>query len=125
MVTYGLRLRGVMPIEYKYGKITKLPDNLDPNILIREKIVKEYEQCPFCHSEHTIYVKRSEWRKSLTSPWWQFWKMNYCLKLKFTCHDCGAEWETPWFPQDIKTDEIEYDADVSIDYFIKKYGVEV
>lgn len=114
-----------MPIKYKYGKITNLPNDLNPNILIRKKIEEEYGQCPFCHSENNRKNNQSDWRKSLTGSWWQFWKTNYCSKLQFTCCDCGAKWETPWFPQDIKIDEIEYNANIDVNYFIKKYGVEI
>lgn len=113
-----------MSIKYKYGKITNLPNDLNPNVLIRKKIEEEYEQCPFCHNKDTRSVPFSSW-ESLTSPWWQFWKTNYCLKLQFTCFDCGAKWETPWFPQDIKIDEIEHNANIDVNYFIKKYGVKV
>lgn len=111
-----------MPIKYKYGKITKLPRDLDPNILILRKVIAEYEQCPFCHSKNTRHTVFSDWYQTLGSSWWQFWKRNWCSKLDFTCNDCGAKWESPLFPQDVEIDD---GCTTDINYFLNKYGVEL
>lgn len=84
-------------------KITKLPDELNPNKMLREAIYKKYGKCPYCGSTETSagltchhdYIR-------LNGKWWQIWKpLTWCEKKSFKCSKCSMEWESPWYPYDI------------------------
>lgn len=84
-------------------KITKLPDDLDVNKILANKILKLNGNCPFC-GEHVgvRYHGIGEYRK-YSGKWWHLWESaHYMVKYEFECCSCGCTWESDWFPQDIK-----------------------
>lgn len=115
-----------MSIKYKHGIVIKLPDSIDPNELIFQKEMNEYLYCPFCGNTDippTVLTK-SQWRR-LSGKWWKLWeKIHWCKKLCFHCVSCGAKWESPWFPQDIKLEELHNKDNIDVDWLIKNYKVE-
>ena len=111
-----------MSIKYKHGIITKLPDDLNPNILIRKKIQKEYAtKCPFCNSTDLYTSSIESEFMNLSGKWWKFWDINWCERLRCKCYKCNAEWKSPWYPQDL---EVESTDDIDVDDFIEQLGVE-
>ena len=92
-------------------KITNLPNELNPDKLLDGAMRKKYAYtCPYCGNKYesqksyknNIYISTyGEFRK-LNNKWWYFWEpMHWCQKLKMKCYNCGLEWESPWYPQDI------------------------
>lgn len=99
-------------------KITRLPDILNPNKIVEEKIREKYGTCPFCGKK-----KNFNYRNGLNSQgvsehdisWYgkhdanenefsllRFWEKNTFWKCKkFECHTCGAKWQSPSYPKDI------------------------
>lgn len=83
-------------------KITKLPDDLDPNKMLREAIYERYGKCPYCgNTEISTGLPYHDYIR-LNGKWWQIWKpLTWCEKKHFTCNKCGMEWESPWYPDNI------------------------
>ena len=83
-------------------KITKLPDDLDPNKMLREAIHKKYGKCPYCgNTDIGTGLPRRDYIR-LNGKWWQIWKPStWCEKKRYTCSKCGMEWESPWYPYNI------------------------
>lgn len=93
--------------------ITRLPNYMDPNALIREKMHKKYMLCPFCgetkeydlmYNGNGISMFTHVNRKFKRLDKKIFSKRHYCIKDAFKCRTCGAEWETPYYPQDLTID---------------------
>lgn len=84
-------------------KITKLPDDLDVNKILAQKIFEQNGKCPFCGEiDYIIYCSESDYR-TYSGKWYRFWEKKHKMKkYKFECGECGGEWESDWFPQDIK-----------------------
>ena len=92
-------------------KITRLPDAVNPNVIIRKKIDEIYgSECPFCKKplnqllNHTIsfwYGKQEglPFLKRMTSRK-RHWQQNH-----YYCTSCGAGWDSIAFPQDILSQE--------------------
>lgn len=86
--------------------ITKLPDEIDPSVLIKEGVAKKNRICPFCKKvglwNNVVLLRSKEW----------YGKQNHKLKSLFQkshrwridhykCLSCGAEWDTESYPTDI------------------------
>lgn len=88
-------------IENTNLKITRLPNDLNPNIKLREAINDKYGICPYCGKSTGIWFTEHEYVR-LNSKWWQFWKLPvWCEKKEYKCSKCGMSWESPWYPYDI------------------------
>ena len=98
------------------GKVTKLPDSMNPNKLIMEAMEEKYGICPFCgenrrvdflaNIDKAVRKDRSEsWygtRKESFFSNFKFWEPSHHWRIdKWKCKTCGAEWESEPFPTDI------------------------
>lgn len=106
-------------------KITKLPDNIDGNMLV-ENVVKESNmKCPFCGNEkeydlfaeclgkdtnkdgveNTLYgISWYGHRDEPDNPFsfLKFWEKNrHWAIMSFKCHACGAKWQSDPYPTDV------------------------
>ena len=89
-------------------KITRLPNNMNPNKIIENKIQDKYAKCPFCGTNHLslfygISFTTIDWYgKYNNEQWWKFWEPNrHWKQYHYTCAKCGAAWESEIFPTDI------------------------
>lgn len=107
--------------------ITKLPDNIDPNYLIKKEIRKRYGlKCPCCgetrkffdlgnlnvrgiegYSVKSWYGKSYEYRKHSFMEWLEhLFEQNYHWEMtNYHCYTCGADWSTPPYPTNIMKGE--------------------
>jgi len=112
-------------------KVTKLPNNLDPNTMIRKEIKKRCGSvCPYCGESRTFLETRcnggiisggiSSWYGKLKESFFsdfRFWEKSYHYEVdSYRCTTCGCNWETPPYPINIISSE---EAD---DYFRKLNG---
>lgn len=107
--------------------ISKLPDKLNPNVLLEKEITKKFEKCPFCGETkswtHFIGTKEYLHKGLHTSyrTWYgkpyegdgnlfhlqelnpiNWFKPNHHWRVnEYHCCSCGAEWESDPFPRDI------------------------
>ena len=78
--------------------VTKLPDNMDPVLLIQKEIKKRYgSKCPFCEKSD-IYQPLS-FAFDLMNK--KTGKMESFKKEQFVCNNCGAQWESDPYPINI------------------------
>lgn len=109
-------------------RITKLPNIVNPNDLLKEEVKKRYgSKCPFCGEVRSIwdfsnseefmtkgldigslhktwYGKQCEANKFINiNPKYWFQKDHHWEILCCKCFTCGAEWETPPYPTDAVT----------------------
>lgn len=109
-------------------KITKLPNIINPNIMLQDEIKKRYgSKCPFCGEVRSIwdfenskefmtkglriggicktwYGKQYEIHKPISfNPKYWFQKDHHWKILCCKCYTCGATWDTPPFPTDVMT----------------------
>lgn len=84
-------------------KITRLPNDLNPNIKLREAINDKYGICPYCGKKTDSWHRFTKHKYiRLDNKWWQFWKSPvWCEKKEYVCPKCGTLWESPWYPDDI------------------------
>lgn len=86
-------------------KITQLPDVLDVNKILDRRMKELNYRCPFCgelDKYNIICYSTTEFR-NYSGKWYRFWeKIHDMKKYKYKCLKCGGEWESDWFPQDIK-----------------------
>lgn len=102
-------------------KITKFPDNYNPNKILMDTIIKRNSVCPCC-GENRFYTledrlnaiekheKLSDGvrqiygirhrRLGFQKPWYKhiFQGEKWWNTLSFKCETCGAEWESEEFP---------------------------
>jgi len=111
-------------------KITKLPENVDPNVILKHEIIKRYgSKCPCCSenkpynsilsahrgielSSSLGYTSKDEerWRAKIDGKFhpFRFWEKTYTwVRMKGKCHTCGAKWDLPAYPfLDLEEDEV-------------------
>lgn len=98
-------------------KITKLPDSIDPNILMKEEIKRRNSTCPFCGETEQYHMFKLEMKgvgwvnfkqlygnkyeyKHPHIGWLAFWERNYHWTINnYKCYTCGAEWEGDPYPE--------------------------
>ena len=104
-------------------KVTKLPDSIDPNILMKEEIERRNFTCPFCGETERFdlvkYLKRESSAKGVRKQmfnkewygnkyeykhpfigWFAFWERSYYWTVDYyECITCGAEWESDPYPE--------------------------
>lgn len=103
-------------------KITKLPETINPNKILREKMAERYSVCPFCgetekcKNPYDIWKSRSGIHQNMPKSWhgkrnednmfsvFKFWERSRYWKIdQYKCYTCGAEWESEPYPYiDIK-----------------------
>ena len=112
-------------------KITKLPNNCDPVLMIQNRLREKYSVCPICgesrDSDECLIEKiktREEYqgflwggveRRNLVPPkgWYGSakgdilgiflpWRWHNWHIDSYICHTCGAEWDSDPYPVDIK-----------------------
>ena len=101
-------------------KITRLPDMLNPNKMMEEKIFRTYGVCPFC-GENKEWDFRNGFDSNgveilpIVDSWYgkhnesgsifslfnfrekdMYWKRDH-----FECHTCGTQWKSPPYPKNI------------------------
>ena len=91
-------------------RITKLPDDLDPNKLIADGVLEKDHKCPFCGEDrdyttagHGVYSGLSlVWfgKRCRKFKWLPFGNRNW-REIYFFCHSCGAKWKSHPFPTDV------------------------
>lgn len=112
-------------------KLVKLPNSIDPNILIKKEIHKRYSKCPCCGEDKSFcdYAWEGEYKKGIIRYAQRSWYGKYyegddCLfhlqnlnprnwiahnhhwKVnRYECYSCGAIWECPPYPADIISDK--------------------
>lgn len=102
-------------------KITKLPENVDPNIILKREIIKKYgSKCPCCGEDKPYnsilsayrgvelssefgYTSEEEdhWRAKIDGKVhpFKFWEKTYTwVRMKGSCRTCGAKWNLPAYP---------------------------
>ena len=109
-------------------KITKLPNIINPNTILEDKIKKRYgSKCPFCGETRSIwdfskseefmtkglriggvcktwYGRKDEIDKPISfNPKYWFQKKHHWKILCCRCYTCGAAWDTPPYPTDTVT----------------------
>ena len=84
-------------------KITQLPDALDVNKILDRRIKELNCRCPFCGELDYVYCYSTTEFRNYSGKWYHFWEKKHKMKKhEFECGKCGGEWESDWFPQDIK-----------------------
>lgn len=101
-------------------KYTKLPDSLDVDKMIRERVVEIFGNCPYCGSERTTYdcwdgsgetlEYYDSMCKTLDGDEWEhrdadgfyYPKYNW-VRMKFRCLKCGGKWESEYYPVGLTT----------------------
>ena len=121
------------------GKVTRLPNELNPNKMILEFMDKKYSVCPFCGENRRIsnvefYIYNHEginktrsmsWYGHKSNSFWsmfKFWEKKYHWRVDYwSCNACGAEWESEPYPTDsvkiadnVNTTYINYISDLGI-----------
>lgn len=101
--------------------ITKLPNDIDPQRIIEKTVYEKYHICPFCGENRSYEMRHVNGRLMDTGVrqksypdyyyglprdgkfWWlKFWRKRHrWRKDKYQCFNCGAEWESEWYPTDI------------------------
>ena len=83
--------------------ITKLPDVLDVNKILDRRMKELNYRCPFCGELNDIICYQTTEFRNYSGKWYHFWeKIHYMKKYKYECSRCGGEWESDWFPQDVR-----------------------
>mgnify|MGYP002623915622 CR=1 FL=1 len=92
-------------------KITKLPNVLDPSLMIQKKMREKFAVCPFCGEsrrkdlygkfgvELINYVPSKGYYGRAKGDWFGP-KHLYHIDC-YRCRTCGAEWESDPYPVDI------------------------
>lgn len=111
-------------------KITKLPNVIDPNIMIREEIERRNSICPFCNEteeydlfkykivNNHIHIGKGIEKQPCYESWYgnkyeykhpflglfAFWEPDLHWRVDhYICHTCGAEWKSDPYPKiDVK-----------------------
>lgn len=112
-------------------KITKLPNNCDPVLIIQNRSREKYSVCPMCgesrNSAKCLLEKIAtgkeyqdflwggvERRNLVPSKGWYGpaegdilgiflpWRWHHWHIDSYKCHTCGAEWDSDPYPVDIK-----------------------
>ena len=93
------------------GQVTELPDSINPNKIIQQKMKEKYGTCPFCGETKTFWEGcKGTGRQTGIMPMITrlyknygglFSKKIYSQKDTYICHTCGAKWETPYYPIDL------------------------
>jgi len=111
-------------------KITRLPNDINPDVLVRKTMKEKYAVCPYCGNKDYV-----EWNFSMSSDiyknkiiineeeWYGYpdGKDGFCggliysikhrkelmnwRKYIYHCHKCGCKWESKAFPREILTKE--------------------
>jgi hypothetical protein len=101
-------------------KITKLPNSIDPNMMVRKAIRDKYKKCPCCGESrdfNKVLLNLTEYggirvdteyflRKSVTGikcllpKYWFEPSKKWCID-HYTCETCKAEWDSVPYPVDI------------------------
>jgi hypothetical protein len=99
-------------------KITKLPNSIDPNTMVRKAIRDKYMKCPCCGesrnalhlggtTDNGIYVWPEEYyRKSVTGirsllPKYWFEKSKEWCTDHYECGNCGTKWKSIPYPIEV------------------------
>ncbi len=113
--------------------ITDLPDDLDPIILIRDKMLT----CPICGTKidwEKCYLRKDTcWMDSRGKEHTILESLNKYGWVRYkdlSCSKCGCKWDTGWFPGDRKMFQVEINDDKntinkSIKQMIKKLGLNI
>lgn len=80
-------------------KIVKLPDKINPNHILKEKIDEINSVCPFCGESGINAYSFRTYFKRLPQDKFKFWKKR--LHLRIDSWNCGGEWETDPYPQNL------------------------
>ena len=109
---------GVLKMKKFQYHVTKLPDEYDPNIIIKDAIIEKYKVCPCCglnifendadmlwksireNNDEILtytYIYADEYVFKSFSRVSSEWKI-----LHFRCKRCGARWRTDPFPTNIR-----------------------
>lgn len=88
-------------------EILQLPDKLNPDKLLYNEIKQKYTKiCPYCNRAVGLQPALCQNSFRHCGKWWQFWNIHYCERVHIICDNCGTEWYTPWFPQDLTEKEL-------------------
>lgn len=113
-------------------KITRLPNDINPDVLTRKVMKEKYAVCPFCGNKdcveehplirHTnkVTIDEREWYGYPDGRFGADWNgLIYYIKHRkelmnwkqyiYHCYKCGCGWETNPFPDKILTEEEVYD----------------
>lgn len=108
------------------GKITQLPDSINPNKLIMEAMDEKYSICPFCGENRRVDFIKSDkgickhnytsWYGKKTDSFFssfKFWEKDLHWRIdKWRCNTCGAKWESEPYPTDIMGGEVFNDISI-------------
>ena len=96
-------------------KYTKLPDTLDVDKLIRQKVKEVYGYCPYCASRRTVsrfcdvdgdtYDFDTK-RMTLDGRGYNDYngdEMFSWARAEFRCRRCGGKWESDYYPIRLST----------------------
>ena len=89
------------------GQVTELPDKINPNKIIQQKMKEKYGTCPFCGESRTVWEVRNQVAGVTNSfirlhkSYSLFSKPLWSQKDCYSCCTCGAKWETPYYPIDL------------------------
>lgn len=111
-------------------KITRLPNNINPDVLVRKIMKERYAVCPYCGNKDYIdrgIIFQEEKEKGVISiegkEWWGYSDGTYGIscgliysikhrkelmnwkKYIYHCYKCGCSWESKSFPDKALTKE--------------------
>ena len=97
------------------GTITKLPRDLDPNVIIKNEMQNKYGKCPFCGNEKSIdsfmfhinggdeVARMGHEERYGRQHKRRFWEEKHHWRIDhWHCYKCGASWDSEEYPTDIK-----------------------
>ena len=106
------------------GKIIKdLPNEIDPIVLIKKKKLT----CPYCGTDniHDWYgIQEQKMDKKGKHHKLFIFKNKYVWNRypDITCHECGCEYDTGWFPVDHKMFEVEINDEQDWDKVFEEFA---
>lgn len=96
------------------GTITKLPRDLDPNVIIKNEMQNKYGKCPFCGNEKSIdsfmfhinggdeVARMGHEERYGRQHKRRFWEEKHHWRIDhWHCYKCGASWNSEEYPMDI------------------------
>ena len=101
------------------GTITKLPRDMDPNLLIKNEMKNKYSKCPFCGNEKWIdsfmfhinggdeVARMGHEERYGRQHKRRFWEEKHHWRIDhWHCYKCGASWDSEEYPTDIQPEGI-------------------
>lgn len=112
-------------------KITGLPNDINPDVLVKETMKEKYAVCPYCGNKdcikwsfsmssdmykNKIVIDEEEWYGYPDGKYGYDWNgLIYTIKHRkermswkkyfYHCYKCGCKWESKSFPVKILTEE--------------------